>query len=583
MLPAQDQAQIDAEVIAAEDLKNAQIKKINKQAADQIAQIWQEVTDYRLKGIDKEKAAVKDRYDEMEKAAKKADDVALLNAIPELRAKANADIERKYALEELDFQEKIEQQKNEIDAKGFNRQQELEKKNFDSWVAIQKKKVEILKKSPDVKDQQAATLLENEIEIRTEDRKANIRSKILDYTREITRQLSDQLGITQQQSEELQGIFDVLYNLGKGDYLAAGLSGASTIIKALFSGSGKEDATMKALENVNNLLERQSVILANLSGTNYFELAAKQYDDYGKSIDLNNKKLQDAKIFTNDEMKRIKADLRQFNEENPSNHVTLDGWKQQYKSVTDSWSPNQFIEAYVDGTIMLDQQQINWVTEITEKQKQRAELLQETFRTALGFDSSDVSDSIFSGIEEGLKLGENSLGDFAQSFGNLMKKALMQAITESVNMDITNNFLPKVKEFLQNDEVGPNGEKISPREQLILENLYADSVKKGKELTDAIKPILDKYGVLNSSLSNSKLVGSASAATEETVSAMVGQMMAIRVDVKEIVKQLVVRDDDMVKNLLYLKQIADNTSHNVRLIKIEEGITEMNRTMKERL
>ncbi len=584
VLPEADQKQVDEKVIAAEELKNSKVDAINEKAGEKIKEIWQEVSDFRLKGIEKEKAAINKYYDEQEKSATEAKDAALLAAIPTLRNSANTEIDNKYALQKIDFEEKIEKQKNQIQATGFDREAKLMKLNFDTWVKYNNQRIALLKKSNDPKDKQNAQLLQGEIEIETLTRKSKLQDDILNSARQFTGEMIEQLGLSQDESKQLQGMADIVMNLASGNFVGAAFGAASTLITALSSGTKKEDPTTKALENVNELLKQQSTILANLAGSNYFELAAKQFDEYGKAIDLNNQKLQTSHILTKEEYAAAQKYFNQQKKDFPNGPLAQIGW-QKYRSQlsgeTANWTPDDFVKAYADGSLVLDKQQIEWVQGIVESQKQRAELLQETFRNALGFDASEVSDSIYQGIEDGLRLGENSLGGFAQSFGELMKKALMQAIIDSTNTDITTNFLPKIKEFLQNDEVGPNGEKISPREQAILEGIYSTIVKSGEENSAAVKLVTDQYGVGASS--STAMTGIYRNLTEDTGSALIGQLTAVRIDIKDVLKQIAMGQDDASRTLLYMRQIAENTSYNKELVVIRDEMKDMNKTLKDRL
>ena len=112
-----------------------------------------------------------------------------------------------------------------------------------------------------------------------------------------------------------------------------------------------------------------------------------------------------------------------------------------------------------------------------------------------------------------------------------------------------------------------------------LEGLYAAAAKGGQEYYDRISKLFS-YG---DTPEQKGLTGIQSSLTEETGSMIVGQFMAIRVDIKEILKNMAAGDDMVVQNLAYMKEIAENTRHNVRLKAVEEGITETNRILKERL
>lgn len=426
------------------------------------------------------------------------------------------------------------------------------------------------------KDNEQAAKDQEKLDKENLDRKMDQQEAILNYSRQFTSELIDQLGLTEDQNKVLNGMADTVANLASGfltgnptDFIAAAFSGVSALMSAI---TGPKTPQLTTLEKMNNLLEQQSIILANLSGSNYFELAEKQIGDYAKAIEETNSKIRES----------IKK--RPLGGVVPSGSLD-DLWKLQNILEKDS-GIDGIAKAWTRGLLILDETQISMLDKALEDRKSSIELLGNTFREALGFDSSDVSDSIFSGIEEGLKLGENSLGGFAQSFGDLMKKALMQAITESVNTDITTTFLPKVKELLQNNEVGPSGEKITEKEQLILENLYGDSVKKGQELTDAIKPILDKYGT-SSTNSSKPLTGITASLTEDTGSLLAGLITGMRIDTKEMgidirsmlnfsQNQLEIMD----QQLSVMSQVERNTRPLSRLEAIENGIKEMNTNIK---
>jgi len=373
------------------------------------------------------------------------------------------------------------------------------------------------------------------------EKKKQFQEDLLNYSRQLTGELIDQLGLTQEQSKEMQGFADIVFNLASGNYLGAAFSVASSFMSAIFSGSKKEDPTTKALENVNALLEKQSAILSNLAGSNYFELAQKQFDDYGKAIDLNVERLRKFHI----------ANSEGFSPQNPT------------------WTADQFIDSFTNGNILPGTEDLELIQSIIEMQKQRSELLQETFRTALGFDSSDVSDSIFSGIDEGLKLGENSLGGFAQSFGDLMKKALMQSVTDAMNLDITNTFLPEYQKAISDA-------LLTPEERENLENIYANVVRKAETDSANIQSIIGQY----TTNASSALTGISAQMTEETGSLVAGQFMAMRVDIKSLQETGMSMLELMDLSLSVLNQIAKNTQPIYRLEAIENGIKEMNINLK---
>lgn len=367
----------------------------------------------------------------------------------------------------------------------------------------------------------------------------------------------------------------MIANYASGNFIGAIASGIGVLGNIIgLTKSEKEDPTIKALERTNQLLSQQAAILSNMPNAQpYFALAAKQYDDYGKAIELNNKKLQDSTIFTKKEWSDLQTQFKQWQKDFPNPSITFDTWVKNQWSETNGWTPQNFINEFANGSVtlskVLNDQQIEWITEITEKQKQRSELLQETFRTALGFDASGVSDSIFQGIEDGLMLGENSLGGFAQSFGDLMKKALMQSVTDAMNLDITNTFLPAYQKAIENSI-------ITPEERANLESIYSSLILKAETDSSNIQSIIGQYTTSTSSA----LTGVSAQMTEETGSLVAGQFMAMRVDIKSLQETGMNQLELMDLSLSTLNQIAKNTSHNSVLPEIRDELKTMNNNIK---
>lgn len=432
---------------------------------------------------------------------------------------------------------------------------------------------------------------------------------ILNYSRQFTSELINQLGLTEDQNKVLNGMADTIANLASGfitgnpiDFIAAAFSGVSTLISTIFSGNGKEDSTTKALERTNQLLSQQAAILSNMPNAQpYFELAAKQYLDYGTAIELTNQKLQNSYIITKEEQAKLLALPTKPAEYTGSDPYEKAKYKKELEAYNNArteinkvnaeiaagmnerknWSPEQFIEAYANGSLILDKQQIDWINEITEKQKQRAELLQETFRQALGFDSTSIADSIIQDIDDGLRLAaDGSLGGFAKSFGEQIKEALVKGIREGLEMKLTEGFMTDFTSFLSVNSDG--GTTLTPDELAKLESQFASAVKGSTEAMAAIQPILDKYG-LNLNQSNTALTGISSQLTEETGSLIAGIGTAIRIDVKALLgfsqNQLSLMD----AQLSTLNQIEKNTRHNAELPGIKAELQAMTRIMNERL
>lgn len=445
--------------------------------------------------------------------------------------------------------------------------------------AEQKKQLEIQKEQ----DKQAFKLWETE-QKRLETHKDI--SKGLDNASEILGAMSFAVGqLDSDLGKSLGKLADLAYNasdlfknLSTGNFVGAISSGIGVIgnIFSLFKGDEQETGTTRSLKLINNLLEQQSVILANLSEENYFELADKQYKDYGDAIIKTNDKLRSSNVKVKESYKWTDKDQQNYIKYLSKVDITKPNQQRAFNP-TEFWSPGDFIDAYVQGSLELDEQQIAWITDITDKQKQRADLLQNTFRQALGFDADDISSSIFEGIEKGLRLGENSLGDFTESFGELMKQALMQGIEEAMNIRITEEFLSKYKDAMSDGE-------LTTDELVDLQKIYKGIIEQAQVDANNIKKITDPY--MESTPKQQGLTGAIRGITEETGGLIAGQFGAMRVDLQVIKMNtsLIQNQFEMMdRSLSVLNNIELNTRHNKRLNDVVDRIDKTNRLLEEKL
>lgn len=494
------------------------------------------------------------QYDKIQEAIKKTSDT-LLNANEKDRAalqqKLAALIRQKQAYEDI-----IKAQRGET--VGMTTTEPVKAK-VDTVVQIKQALMPMKQLTEEERKQLklAAEKADREQEIQEKfGTREEIQQQLVDGAYQYSQELVRQLGLSEQQTNQLSSMVDLMVNLGTGNYISAAFNGLG-IVTSLFN-QKTEDQSIKALERMNNLLEKQSAILANLSGTNYFQLAKKQYDDLGKQIDDYTKKLRNSQIV-------IKGGLPAYLKD---------------------YSTEDFIKKYTSGILLLNQAQSEWIEAIIKARKEQAELLQETFRESLGFDATDISDSIFDGIEEGLKLGENSLGGFAESFGDFMEKALMQSIIDGMNVKLTEGFLTKYKEFTS-EEIGTRkgaetgGKELTLEEIAELERLYAEAIAEGTEAVKVVKGFSEKYKT--NETSKSSLVGAIAGASEETMSMVAGQLMAIRVDIKTQLDTGLNHTELMMTANESLRKIELNTRNNAALPDILIELKAMNTELKKGL
>jgi len=289
-LPGVDQAQLDQKTIVAEQKKAADIVAINQKENEELVKIQDEIYNYRLTGIEKEKEAVKDKYDKMSKLALGAMRFDLAANSEDLRAKANAEIDNKYALQEIDHQEQIEIQKAKL---SITNEEDLQNELFNIWVRNQNKRIVILNKSLKPEDQKQAIILEGDVNVETNlkklDKEKKTRQDILNVASQLTSVLSKNGQLTQSESDYV----DVMMKAVSGDYIGAAITAFSALTAGL-----KTDASDFAarIEKINTLLKEQQRLIDLAVRTGGSEEAQKTNIDLLKQKQaLDEKALETAK------------------------------------------------------------------------------------------------------------------------------------------------------------------------------------------------------------------------------------------------------------------------------------------------
>ncbi len=414
-----------------------------------------------------------------------------------------------------------------------------------TWTKVKAQYSEL--KKFEKKTNEDAAKKQEDLDKEVADKKKETQQQILDGATRFTDQLIEQLGLSEQQTAQMKEMVSVIGSVASGNWIGAIFQAASMVVGTLKEETVSFlDVTNQQISKTNDLLSLHSKILSGLTGDDYFKASAAEIKKINLELDSYKKKLSDILV----------VDTR--------SHRKID---------TSNWDSSAWLNALDNPIYGINggkEATAAILGQIADLEAKKAALIDEMYQKILGFGASDVSDSIFKGIEDGLKLGQNSLGGFAQSFGDLMKKALMQAIVDSTNTEITTNFLPKVKEFLQNDEVGPNGEQLSPREQLLLEGIYSSIVKGGQEQQAATKYITDKYGTSTDSRTGSSR--GIATASQDSVDELNGRFTAIQshtFSMSQGVSILVSNSNLILKSV---QGIEKNTMSLSRLEAIENNI-----------
>ena len=294
------------------------------------------------------------------------------------------------------------------------------------------------------------------------ERKDKLRDDIINGARELTDEFTKQIGLSEDMAKAMSGVGNAIAAIAKGDYISAAVGIAKVVIDTAFGDPdiAQSEIIKQQIDVTNEALRLQGELLESLRGSDYYEVSEQRLKTINKELDTYNAKLKEIKVF----------DSRSHSSINTSKWDLTD-WTNAMNNASFGGFDKEAVTAILD--------------EIFTLKKEYKSLMDDMYQTILGFGSSTVSDSIFQGIEDGLKLGENSLGGFSQTFGELMKKALMQSVLDSINTQILEQFLPKYKEAMKDG--------LDETERKDLESTFAGLVKQAQIDAANVKSITDPY------------------------------------------------------------------------------------------
>nr|WP_319512245.1 tape measure protein [uncultured Draconibacterium sp.] len=403
-------------------------------------------------------------------------------------------------------------------------------------------------------------------------------------------ELDNDLGRTINQMADLAFNASALFgNLGTGNMLGAVTSGLGFLgnVFALFKDD--EDHTVTALEAINRSLETQSSILASLTGESWFSLMSKQASDYKTKIDESTDSLRNLNLLTKEENDLMREAWRQHQESYPywtgSGPISWSDFKdlKGYVSETSGWDIDQFIKAWGNGEIALSEEAQEYINNAVEAQKG----LDNLYADLTLLTGESMADSIIQGFKE----GKTAAADFADNFEDMMTNAILN----SIKMQFLTPLLQAWNEDLynyMNDQDGLTEDEIKA-----LRQKYQNIIDTGYAQVEALEKItgLDLTGNTDTG-GYSEAQGISRSLTEETGSLIVGQFYSMRLSLKEIEKNTGYNyklesidentrqaTDYLMQSVALQQEIADNTSHNVRINDLIDKVEETNKILKEGL
>lgn len=215
---------------AENDLRESNLKS-EKDYQIKINEIRRDANDQFLSGLEKERAAINEKYDEWVRKA--GTNMKLIAEIEKGRDVALSEIYIQNQIDQLDFAREIEYKKNEIRLSGSARQRKLEKENFEVYVKYERERIKLLKSSVSVDKQREGFNKEQQLAadeaLLKIKQQQELESDILEGAQKISEEYIKQAGLTGESAENLQLAVSTLQSIAKGDYLSAALGVLSKI------------------------------------------------------------------------------------------------------------------------------------------------------------------------------------------------------------------------------------------------------------------------------------------------------------------------------------------------------------------
>lgn len=609
-LPEQDLERFTQLRVNAETRKNQQIERINRDTANEIKAIWQDVNDVFLSESERDIASINQRYDDLIERARRAGETDF-SSINDARARAIEESTIETEMRRLQIQEEIEMQRAEISTQGFNREIELEKKRLEILKKFAQKKIDLLKKTGGEEAEQEIKLLE--LFIKSADKgikdldKKTLTAAIDKVTRMVDefRNLSDVIFGTDSRMSKAVGevgqMGESFARIAAGDYSGA-LALITQLIRIATDTSRVEERLARPWEEFekwiaasNRELQRYIALRDEAIGSDRYTATDQAIEELQSHIAETQSKLADMQLsFTlegsgwlnaankevAEQLKRLQEQLGGVFNEESYKEVGVAFWE-KVKAIY-SYDLNQLlfddagqftiekINKLIDEMVITDQEVINAVNQyeqllnqLTQAENEKQELLTAT-----------MADNIADGIIDGFAQGYDSVADFAEGFEELMKNAILNALKIQTLEE------PLKEWYRQFAAASESGGVLTEQEISELENAYNSIVEGARQRFDEMQRIanLDFSGDV---AGREGLQGAIKGITEETAGLIAGQFTAMREIGQKSYLTGLEQLDSINQSVEHLARIDENTRHNSKLNDINEKLGEMNNYLKQ--
>lgn len=404
--------------------------------------------------------------------------------------------------------------------------------------------------------------------------KAALKSGVVDDLNQASNELRSMAEFASLFDEELGSIINNVSQIAGGlAAIASGnyFTGIMQVMTGIFSTiiNASENAAQKAeeyrervlerlsqrLSDINTLLERQIALIDKLSGSDKIQAFSDSFESLRREIvsvlnqieqlEVSRKGYRGVTTLDLDSLIKTYREIYGNGRDvliNELDRDIIDRLLSENQQAID-----QLYEEILNGDITGDKaEELKLLIEQLEANGESFEELKDKYNEYItGTTSDSIIDSIISGFEEGKFAAE----DFADTFEELMKQAMLQA----VKMKYLEGPLQQWYEtFAAYSENG-----LTPEEIAALREAYNQIINSASAEVQNIQQITGSVAGLEDSLS-----GAVKGVSEETAGLIAGQMNAIRINQAHALAL-------MDEQLAHLSEIASNTRYNRLLVDIK--------------
>ena len=572
-LPEDTQASFNQRKTLAEQKYNNEIIIINKEAADQIKKIWNQATDAFITDNEREKRAINQKYDDLIKEAKKLgneDQVAKLN---EQRNREIQNSDAKAAIKRIDLEEEVETNKLAIGHTGYRNEQKLLIQKLELLKKYAQERIKILSeiggKENEAEIKKLKVAVDNadkgitDINEKLSKDTVSIFDNILSTVERITDKFKEQLGLSDEQAKALEDGFQAMSGIAD---IASGnvIQGTTKLLEASLDLFLKTPE--KLSEHFENVQEQIDKILSSVN-TASEALSHLNVDSSLQSIAILKNQLKDlaeeAKIL-NDELANSYYGPRRGDYSTVVTNI-----------IKDAAELNEEIKKLSDRLLQggLSDEQRKSIEALLESYNSLVSQIDSTVGNIIGSSVSDLKDS----LADAFFSGEDAAKSWGDTVNQIISKiAKDQLVTKLLTTPIDN----AVNTLLNNYGDGTLSTDEMKTFKDTMTAIYTDVAPAFEEALKGLEELGINYGA---DISSSQFTGAIKNITEDTASLMVGQLNAMRIDLKAIEESGINRMNILEAGLTHLSKIEENTSYLEKLVTIETAINETNRILIKNL